>query len=324
MARELRRRVSEFDIVHVHSLYLFPTLAAAHYARRFRVPYLIRPHGTLDPYLRRRHRFRKFLYSLLIERRNLNRASAIHYTAQEELELARPLGIRAPGVVVPLGVNGKAFEHLPARGEFRRHYPSLNGKLLVVFLGRLTPKKGLDLLIDAFPLVLRQFRDAHLVIAGPDDEGFGPRVRQWIGKAGVENATTLVGMVEGDRKLALLADTDVWVLPSYTENFGIAAVEAMACGLPIVLSDKVNIHREVSEAQAGLITGCDPVQVAAAISQLLGDQSLRQRLGAAARELVAAKFTWDSAATSLVGLYRELVRGAVPGRVPQVETADVT
>ncbi len=303
MARELRRRVREFDLVHVHSLYLFPTLAATHYARRAGVPYIIRPHGTLDPFLRRRHRIRKGIYNLMIERRNLNQAAAIHYTAQDELELARPLGIRAPGVVVPLGVNPEEFASLPSRGTFRRLHPELEGKRLIVFLGRLTPKKGLDLLARAFALVAKACRDTRLVIAGPDDEGHGRLVRTWLKDAGVYEQTSIVGMLEGEAKRALLADTDVWVLPSYTENFGVAVIEAMACGLPVVITDKVGLHREVSAASAGLVVVCDAQELAAAIRRVLEDPVLPQQLSASAQELVRSQFTWDIAAKKLIRLY---------------------
>ncbi len=303
MASALRRRMREFDIIHVHSLYLFPTLAAAHYARRYGVPYIIRPHGTLDPYLRRRHRLRKMIYGWLIERRNLDSAAAVHFTSQDEADLVRPLGIKSPGLVVPLGVNTAEFEALPPRGTYRGLHPWLQGKQLVVFLGRLTPKKGLDLLVRAFAQVARKFPDAHLVIAGPDDEDFSADVRTWLKQAGVFSRTSMPGMLLGAEKLALLADADVWVLPSYTENFGLAAVEAMACGIPVVLTDKINIHREVSRAHAGLVVACQAEALAGAISDVLLNHSLRLHLSAAARRLVHSQFTWDAAVTELIAAY---------------------
>src|SRR5438132_2799703 len=131
MARALRRRISEFDVVHIHSLYLFPTLAAAHYARRSGIPYLIRPHGTLDPFMRRRHRFRKAAYAWLFERRNLNNAAAIHFTSDGEMKLAASIGIRADAIVVPLGINAEAYAQLPPKDTFSGEHPELVGKQLV-------------------------------------------------------------------------------------------------------------------------------------------------------------------------------------------------
>jgi glycosyltransferase involved in cell wall biosynthesis len=306
MARALRERVAAFDVVHVHSLYLCTTLAACHYAGRRRVPYVVRPHGTLDPYLRRRHALRKAVWDGLLQRRHLDRAAAVQYTSDDERELARPFGIRAPAVVVPLGVNLAEFAALPAPGAFRALHPHLRGRRLVVFLGRVTPKKGLDLLVAAFARVAAEVPDAHLVIAGPADGDHGRTVGRMVDALGLRGRTTATGMVAGREKLALLADADVWALPSYTENFAIAAVEALACGLPVVISDRVNIHRDVSAAGAGLVTPCDPAAVAAAIVRVLRDTGLQQRLRAAGPALVRRSFTWDVAAGRLLSLYAEL------------------
>ena len=136
MARALRSHTSEFDVIHIHSLFMFSTLAAAHYARKHRVPYIVRPHGSLDPFLRRRGRLKKFIYTGLIEKRNLDRATAIHYTSRDERDLAAPVGIKAPSVVVPLGVNLEEFNPLPAaalsaagiqKREGRTWFSSLGG-----------------------------------------------------------------------------------------------------------------------------------------------------------------------------------------------------
>jgi glycosyltransferase involved in cell wall biosynthesis len=306
LARALRERVAEFDVVHVHSLYLFTTLAACHYAGRRRVPYVVRPHGTLDPYLRRHHPLRKAVWDGLLQRRQLDRAAAVQYTSEDERELARPFGIRAPAVVVPLGVNPAEFEALPPRGSFRALHPQLRDRRLVVFLGRVTPKKGLDVLVDAFVRVAASVPDAHLVIAGPDDGGHGRTIGRMIDAFGLRGRTTTTGMVTGRDKLALLADADVWALPSYTENFAIAAVEALACGVPVVISDRVNIHRDVSGAGAGLVTPCDSAAVAGAITRVLDDAELGRRLRAAGPALVRRSFTWDVATARLLSLYAEV------------------
>jgi glycosyltransferase involved in cell wall biosynthesis len=317
MARALHQRIRGFDLVHVHSLYQFTTTAAGHHARRWRIPYIVRPHGTLDPYLRRRHAVRKALYDRVVQRGQLDGAAAIHYTSQDELELARPLGITAPGVVVPLGVNVREFDPLPPRGSFRARHPGLEGKRLIVFLGRLTQKKGIDLLVHAFARLATEFPDAHLVLAGPEDSGFGRTVQGWVDSAGLGLRTTTTGILLGRQKLELLADTDIWVLPSYTENFAMAAVEALACGLPVVLTDRVNIHAEVSGAGAGLVVGCDAGELAAAIRRLLTDGELRRRLMAAGPALVRRRFTWDRAAQRMVEVYQSACERSAVGRVAQ-------
>jgi glycosyltransferase involved in cell wall biosynthesis len=302
MASELRRRIHSFDVVHIHSLYLFPTLTASAYARKFGVPYILRPHGTLDPYLRSRHWLRKAIYVHLIERRNWNKADAIHYTSSEEMLLAAPLKIRAPGCVIPLGVDLAEFQRLPKIGNFRARF-GLENKPLVVFLGRITQKKGIDLLIQAFAVVTTLVPSAQLVLAGPEDPKYGMQVRRWLKQAGVQQKTTMTGMLVGREKLELLVDTDVWALPSYTENFGMAVVEAMACGVPVVITDRVNIHRDISEAGAGLVVGTDALALARALTKILLNRNLGSQLGEAGKELVASRFTWDRAAAELRNLY---------------------
>lgn len=263
LARALHRAIPQHDVVHVHSLYLFPSTVAAHYCRRFGVPYLVRPHGTLDPYLFRRHRARKWVYERLFEWRNLNRAAALHFTTLDEQELVRPLGLRAPGVVVPPGVDSERYRDATVRGAFRAAWPETRGRRLILFLGRLNFKKGLDLLARAFGEIARRRPEAHLVLAGPDD-GYGPTVRRWLDAEGVLGRVTFTGMLLGRDKLAALRDADVFALPSYTENFGMAVVEAMACGIPVVISDRVNIWREVAAAGAGRVTRCDAEEVGTA------------------------------------------------------------
>jgi glycosyltransferase involved in cell wall biosynthesis len=267
----------------------------------------MRPHGTLHPYIRRHHRFLKTAYNTAIERRNLNNAAAIHYTSVNEMREARTLQLRAPGVVIPLGVALEEYATLPVRGAFRQAHAELKDKRLVVFLGRLTRKKGLDILVEAVALLAGATENVHLVIAGPDDEGYGSVVRACISKARIEDKTTVIGMVSGRQKLQLLADADVWVLPSHSENFGLAVVEAMACRLPVVISDQVDIHPDVSNARAGLVVPCRASAVAAAISRLLGDDALRRAMGTAGGELVASRFSWDAVTDKLLATYQTVL-----------------
>jgi glycosyltransferase involved in cell wall biosynthesis len=306
-ARALRRAIPEQDIVHIHSLYVFPSTVAAYYCRRSAVPYLVRPHGSLDPYLFRRHRGRKWVYERLIEWRNLNRAAAIHYTAQEEEALVRPLGLRARGVIVPPGVHADRYAEGPSRAAFDEAWPETRGRRVILYLGRLNFKKGLDLLARAFGQLVRQREDVHLLLAGPDNEGYGATVRRWLEAEGVLQRCTFAGMLVGSRKLAALRNADVFALPSYTENFGVAVVEAMACGLPVVISNRVNIWREVAEAGAGIVVDCDAEEVRRALAALLDDPAGRQGMGKRARRLVRERFSWEAAGDRMVEAYRQIL-----------------
>ena len=308
MARSLKNSIHEFNVVHIHSLYQFPSHIACREAKRWGVPYILRPHGTLDPYIRQRHPLRKRVLMRLFQSSDLDHAAAIHYTTQEELRAAQPVGIKAPGAVIPLGVDPAEFESLPPRGSFRRKYPRLLNSELIVFIGRLSQQKGLDVLVESFRRVVARHPNAHLVIAGPDDEGQETVLRRQFKKGGLEGSVTFAGMLVGQAKLALLADTDVWVLPSRMENFGMAVVEAMASGLAVVVSDRVQIHSEVSQAKAGLVVPCDSKQFADAICHLLEHEALRQSLGSKARVLVHTRFRWETVADRLAALYESVCR----------------
>jgi glycosyltransferase involved in cell wall biosynthesis len=304
LIRELRK----FDIVHVHSLYQFPSTAAALCCRMFAIPYVLRPHGTLDPFLYRRHRPRKWIYEVLVERRNIGRAAAVHFTTNEEMTLAATLGIRFRGVVVQLGVRG----HAGSSESFNSKWPQTRNRKTILFLGRLNFKKGLDLLARAFGELCRERDDVHLFLAGPDNDGYGSKVRDWLAEEGVLDRCTFAGMLTGEDKWDALAGADLFVLPSYSENFGLALGEAMACGLPVVISNRVNIWHEVAEARAGLVVNCEVNELRAAMSALLDDSAEGRRMGEAGRRLVAERFTWAAVGEKLRELYQQLVASA-PG-----------
>ncbi len=308
LAAALRSEIPNCSVVHIHSLYQFPSTIAAHYCRRFRVPYLIQPHGVLDPFMYRHHRLRKWLYEILIERRNLKGAAAVHFTTRDEMALARSHGLIFRSAVVPLGV-GLEQDGTADGALLRRAFPETFGKRLILFFGRLNFKKGLDILAHAFGEVGRRCDDVHLVIGGPDNDGYSREVKDWLRGEGVLAKTTFAGMLLGELKAATLAAADLFVLPSYTENFGIAVVEAMAAGLPVVISNKVNIWREVEEAGAGLVVNPEAHEVAGAILKLLEEPTLGKKMGERGRRLARESFSWDAAGDQLVALYTRIISG---------------
>lgn len=318
LARALRKAIQEVDIVHIHSLYLFHNLVAAHYCRKNNVPYLVRPHGTLDPFLYKRHRLRKSVMEFLSEDRNIKYAAAIHFTTEEEKKLAAPYIFQTPGIVVPLGLELSEYEDMPERGTFKSQYPETKGKKIILFFGRLNFKKGLDILVQAFARVARDRDDVHLVLAGPDNEGYGEKVRGWLHRNGVLNRATFTGMLTGEDKLAVLRDADIFVLPSYTENFGISVVEAMACGLPVVISDKVNIWREVEASGAGRVAPCDADRFAEMMLDLLDNPEEAKRIGEKGKALVKERYQWSSVALAMEDVYRSIIAGEISGKRRQV------
>lgn len=309
MARWLRRNIRMYDIVHVHGLYRFPPTYAAYQARRHAVPYIVRPHGALDPFLygkSSRSVWLKRLYERLFDLPNLRGAGAIHYTTAEERERATFLGLEASSFVVPNGLDWKRYAALPRRGAMRTRW-GLGEAPMLLFLGRLHFKKGLDLLIPAFATLRRSVPEARLVIAGPDSSDYGKTVRTWVRERGLDEAVHFVGELRGSDVVQAYIDADLFVLPSYTENFGVAVAEAMACALPVVISDQVNIHAEVGAAGAGIVTPCDAKALGDALSTALGDCNYRQRMGRAGRRLVEERYTWPLVADALAKEYEGVI-----------------
>jgi glycosyltransferase involved in cell wall biosynthesis len=307
LARALRQEIKHVDLVHLHNLYLFHDLATGYCCRVFGVPYLIQPHGSLDPFIYRRHRGRKRIMEWGFQNRTIREAAAILFTTAAERELAAPFSFATPGVVVPLGMDLDEFAVLPEPGSFRRRHPEIGDKLIILFFGRVNFKKGLDILAKAFGVVARQRQDVHLVIAGPDNDGWGARVRPWLEEAGVLERTTFTGMLLGPERLAVLQDAAMFVLPSYSENFGIAVIEAMAMGLPVIISGRVNIWPEVQAGRAGRVIPCDPGALAGQILDLLAHPEAAADMGQRGKALVRERFTWPMIGRSLAEAYVRII-----------------
>jgi glycosyltransferase involved in cell wall biosynthesis len=304
MRDALARDLPGFDLLHLHSLYLFHDWAAGSLARRLGKPYLVRPHGTLDPYIFRRRRLKKAIFDLWFQDRVLRDAAAVHYTAEEEMRLAEPYVHGAPGVVIPNGLDPGDYAALPAKGSFRARHPEIGDRRILLFLGRINFKKGLDILADAVGRLKRD--DLHLVIAGPDG-GYLAETRRFVADAGISARTTFAGMLMGQEKLAAFADASLFLLPSYSENFGISVVEAMACGVPVLISDRVNIWREVVADGAGRAAPCDAEAVARQITEMLAEPAALERMGAAGRAAVAARYDWVTIALRLEQVYETVI-----------------
>jgi glycosyltransferase involved in cell wall biosynthesis len=294
--------VSGYDIVHMHGVWDPLLYAAARTARRRHIPYVVTPHGMLDPWSLQQSRWKKKLALALGWRGMLNRAAAIHWLNADEEKLAANVGVTAPGVVIPNGVNLEDFSHLPPVSD-----RGLSTQPYILFLSRLHYKKGLDFLADAFRIVAAKRPDVRLVVAGPDDGARG-EFEQRIAAAGLSERVRLPGPIYGPEKLATLAGAACFVLPSRQEGFSVAILEAMACGTPAVVSTECHFP-EVAEAGAGEVVPLETNAIAGALDRVLGDPTLRERMGKSGRELVAARFTWPRIAERSVDVYDRLIQG---------------
>ncbi len=302
LARALERRVPEFDLVHVHGLYQHPTLAACRACRRRGVPYVLAPQGMLDPYaIRVRSTIKKRLYLALFEQRNLNHAAALHFTSAQEQRLVTATGIRARSFVAHNGLDIAAFPEAPSK--------QADSPGPILFLSRIDPKKGLDLLIPAFAQVVAVRPDARLTVAGPDNGGYLSAVQALIKHHGLQSAVEYAGMLLGQEKLDALRKAAFLVLPSYSENFGMVVIEALACGTPVVVSDRVNIWKDVVEAGAGRVAPCDATALAGAMLEMLGDTTMMRTMGKKGRELVKRAYTWEPLAKEMLSVYLSILEG---------------
>ena len=307
LSRWIRRNLRNYDLVHIHAFFSYVPVPLVYYAKKYKVPYIIRPSGELSSWSLNQRRIKKRLYLSLWGRHCLNSASAVHFTSEDERTAGRRLAPGTPSVVIPLGTGTFIEKELPPHGRFRKKYPMLDHKQLIVFLSRLDHKKGLDRLVPAISVLAMRQDNFAVVIAGSGEREYEACVRDLVLAHGLQEKVIFTGFVHGQDKLDLLRDADVFVLPSYDENFGLAVIEAMAVGAPVVISNNVGIHHEVTEYGAGLVTSCESGEIAHALSTLLDNESLRRKMGKKGRRLVGDKFTWEKVAPRLIEHYETIL-----------------
>ena len=306
LRRWLSKRISDYGLIHIHALFSYASVCAARIARRQRVPYVIRPLGVLNHWgMVHRHPLLKRFSFRFIEGPILRHAAAIHYTSEQERIEAECVGVTTRPFVVPLGLDLAPFQALPGPKRFFKRWPQAVGREIVLFLSRLDPIKGLDLLIDAFAEVKQRRGDALLVIAGDGEERFGRGLRERTEKRGIASDVVWTGFLGGANKLSALAAANVFVLPSYSENFGIAAVEALAAGVPTVVTRGVGIAGEIQQAYAGIVVAPRTRDLAKALLQVLEEPELAQRLRTNGRKLARERYSLEAMGDSLARLYRE-------------------
>ena len=294
----LEREVAHFDVVHVHGVLRYSTLAAARCASAAGVPYVIRPAGALGDYGMSHKRFRKWLYLSLIERRALAGAAAFHATCDAEANSRTMRALRKPCFVIPHGVHPRPALHL---GSASRQ--------TMLFLSRLDRKKGLELMLLALAEIVPRYPDLRCIIAGSGSHSYEARVRRITQRLGLSERVQFAGFVFADAKQALFDGSDIFVLPSEDENFGLAAAEAMASGMAVVLTRQVGIGESVTAAHAGLVIERDRAALSTAMAALLDDAKLARRCGRNARRLMTEQFAWPVVTRKLIEMYEQVRTG---------------
>ncbi len=307
-----RNEIAHADGVHIHGLWEQSTAIAGHTARALRKPYILSAHGMLEPWALSNRRFKKLLYSALFERANVAGATCLHALTAAEAADYRRFGARGPIAIIPNGV------HIPAStgsDTFLAQFPLLRGKRIVLFLGRIHYKKGLDLLIQSWAAITKQHPDAHLVIAGPDFEGTRAPLEARVTELDLGSTVTFPGMLRSELKWSALAAAEAFVLPSYSEGLSVSVLEAMGTGLPVIITEQCNLP-EVEHLQAGWLIQSTAVSLTSSLQEMLTNSPVLNRaIGDRGRSFVADRYTWATVGAQMAELYRWVQGGPLPGNV---------
>ena len=301
----LLRNVHRYDVVHVHAQFSFASLAGPWTARRAGVPYIIRPLGTLSRYSLQSRRPRvKKLSLLLFEKRLLRDAAAVHFTSELEKAEALSLGVSMRSRVIPLAVEGMPTL---SRSSVEAQFPALIDSDVVLYLSRIDPKKNIEGLLRAFARCTLDRPRLSLLVVGDGPTTYLASLHTLARELGIEQKIVWAGHLSGEAKAAAFGIASVFALPSFSENFGIAAVEALAAGVPSVLSEGVAIAADAREAGAAVVTTTAPESIAEAISTLLDDAEARQHMSDLARTFAEQNYSVSAMGQSLFDLYNDVV-----------------
>lgn len=296
----LWQHAGEFDLAHIHALFSPVSSASATVARMRQLPYILRPLGTLDPADLQKKKQLKQIYATLLERPNIAGAAALHFTSQPEAQISERFGVSTRDLVIPLGVNPPVYQ---ADNTVPNDPP------VILFMSRIEPKKGLNLLIPALERLLATGYKFQFILAGsnPQDPAYETQIQTQIKQSTLGEYTTIPGFVTGEEKARLLQQADLFVLPSYYENFGIAVAEAMVAGIPVMISDGVQICEQVKLAEAGWVSSCEVDEITAMLGSALENQQERRRRGNNAKQFALEHYSWDAIARTTIQAYEQIL-----------------
>lgn len=307
LTKWLFNHVADYDLVHTIAVFSYPVSIAHLACQLHKVPYINNPQGMLEPWALSYKSWKKRIYYRLFERTGLNRANAIQMLNLAEAKNVEPLQLEAPLILIPNGINEQEFKELPDPELFYQKFPHTRDKTLILFLARIDPKKGLDLLAPAFARVYAQFPNSHLIIAGPDNIGFLPTVKNYFSQAGCYDAVTFTGMLTGSLKHAALSAASVYVAPSYSEGFSMSVLEGMASGLPCVITTGCNFP-EAGVAQAAHVVDISVDQIANTLIDCLARPEQAKAVGNRARKLIFEKYTWAYITSQIQQVYQDITQ----------------
>jgi len=302
----LWQNLANYDVIDNHYLFSYVPSCAAAIARLKGVPYTVRTMGQIAPWALSQSELKKRLYMGLVERRNLEKAAAIHCTTAAEAEDVRLFGLQTPTITLPLGVPIPTVIS-DSKAQLRQRYGIEKKCPIILFLSRIHYKKQPDLLLRCLKRLKEQHRNCHLLIAGSGDVEYVEGLKALAKGLEIEKQVTFTGFVSGFEKDLLFQGSDIFALPSHSENFGIAVAEALAASLPVVITPGVQISPEIAQAKAGLVVDADVAEVTSAIRQLLDSVELRAGMGDRGVHLTRTRYSWQSIAQQLSSSYEAVV-----------------
>ncbi len=306
LPRALRKEVGRFDIVHIHELWHHSHFAAYRVAKSLAIPFVVSIHGALEPWGLNFKKCKKKIYSSLIQRRILREASALHAITSREVESIKNFKINNKIVVIENGIDLREFQTLPPKQQLAEYFPELRNKEIILFLGRLHINKGLDILIRAFGRIIEKRPEARLLLVGPDENGYKKQIVRLIHAENIAEKVIFTGLLVGEKKRSALSGADLFVLPSYSEGFSISILEAMAAGLPVVITKSCNFP-EVEKQNAGIVINPDVGELAEAMYKLLANIEIRRKMGENGKKLIMEKYNWEVISDKMLNLYSDVL-----------------
>lgn len=301
----LWNNIENYDIVHIHSFFSYLCTLGAIIARLKKVKYIISPHGQLDSWVIKQKKIKKMVYYTLLEQQNLENASAIYCTTNQEAQDVKIFGIKSPTFILPLGVT--PLVDLPdAKIKIHTIYNIALNIPIILFMSRFHPKKHMELLLYAAHNLAKR-HNFHLILAGSGNLEYEQYIFNLVLSLNLNELTTFSGFVQGEDKTLLLQGADIFVLPSYGENFAITVAEAMAYDLPVIITPEVQISPEIEANKTGLVVSGELEAWVQAIEKLLMSEKLRAEMGENGRLLARTKYDWNTIAKKLSIVYQAII-----------------
>ncbi|NEU71599.1 glycosyltransferase [Hassallia byssoidea VB512170] len=303
---------TELDLVHNHGLWMFPNLYARQAAKLHHLPLVISPHGMLESWSLKRSRIKKWLAWSLYERKNLHSATVFHATSSEEANSIRQLNLQQAIALIPNGVHLADCNQQASKEVLTELFPELIDQKWLLFFSRLHPKKGIDNLLYVWQKLAAKFSDWHLIIAGPDLIGYQAKLELLVEQFNLQQRVTFTGMLSGQQKFSALSNSDLFILPSHSENFGMVIAESLAYGVPAITTKNTPWQDLATYGCGWWVEDNQQALMIALIEAMEMSSNELQAMGEKGRNLVSVKYSWNSISRKMINLYHWILGGGEP------------